>query len=191
MVFIQVKGLKQNCPDNLIHKWVLGYVHVLCPAAFTKPQNVAERSVTMCTQDRKKRLFPVAIYLNFGEFCGSIVALACRVCVERHVKKKQHEYHESVPKVGYKFCLWLVWYGYGWCVIPTLIRNINRYSHMGRCPFQEYQWKVSESNKMTIPEPKNVIFPVTNRAYLAAGAGCWLFVPSTYQCKTVPTKPVE
>ena len=45
---------------------------------------------------------------------------------------------------------------------------------MGRCPFQEYQWKVSELYKMTIPEPKNVIFPVTNRAYLAAGAGCWL-----------------
>lgn len=83
--------------------------------------------------------------------------------------------------------LWLVWYGYGWCSIPTLIRNINRYSHMGRCPFQEYQWKVSELYKMTIPEPKNAIFPVTNRAYLAAGAGCWLFVPSTYQCKTVPT----
>ena len=104
--------------------------------------------------------------------------------------KQTHENHESVPKVGYKFCLWLVWYGYGWCVIPTLI-NINRCSHMGRCPFQEYQWKVSELYKMTIPEPKNVIFPVTNCAYLAAGAGCWLFVPSTYQCKTVPTKPVE
>ena len=67
----------------------------------------------------------------------------------------------------------------------------SRYSHMARCPSNQPSGMWVGYTKMTIPEPKNEIFPVTNRAYLAVGAGCWLFVPSTQQCKTVPTKPVE